>query len=667
MKTEVFDMVVLSVGLESSPDALKLAKTMGGSRSSPTPASPTPRPSRRWPPIRPGIYVCGVFQAPKDIPQSVMEASAAAAAAGRTPGSGPGHRSSRSGSCRRRSTSAGQEPRVGVFVCNCGINIGGVINVPALAEYAATLPGVVLADQNLFTCSADTQDKILDAIKEHKLNRVVVASCSPRTHMPMFQETIQQVGLNPYLFEMANIRDQDSWVHMHEPEKALEKAKDLIRGAVARVVQSGTPAQAGLPGHQERPGHRRRRGRHGSGPCPSPTWAFRSILVEKGDKLGGNAWNLVTSARGYDYRGYLEELINKVEKHPNIEVLFNSEVKETSGFIGNFNTTIKTPEGERQVDHGVTVMATGGQAYQPGGVPLRPAPQHLHLLGVGQAHRRPRTPGSTGAQQAVFIQCVGSREPQRPYCSRLCCTHSVESAIELKTASNPDLDVFILYRDMRTYGEKELLYKEARELGVIFIRFDLESKPKVEQDGRRQLKVTIIDPILGLPVVLRPDLLTLASAILPNPVEELGEIFKVPRNAEGFLNEAHAKLRPVDLPSDGIFLAGLAHYPKPIDESIAQAKAAAGRAATFLAKDQVEVGGIVAVVDQDKCAVCLTCVRTCPFNVPVIDYTVDAAYIDPAKCQGCGVCASECPAKAITLKNFTDSQIIAQETALAAG
>jgi heterodisulfide reductase subunit A-like polyferredoxin len=241
----------------------------------------------------------------------------------------------------------------------------------------------------------------------------------------------------------------------------------------------------------------------------------------------------------------------------------------------------------------------------------------------------------------------------------------VESAIELKRRQK-DLDVFVLYRDLRTYGEKELLYKEARELGVIFIRFDLEAKPKVEQDGGG-LKVTIFDPILQMPVVLRPDLLTLASAILPNSVEKLGEIFKVPRNAEGFLNEAHAKLRPVDLPSDGIFLAGLTHYPKPLDESITQAMAAAGRAATFLAKDQVEVGGIVAVVDQDKCAACLTCVRTCPFNVPVIDYTVDAAYIDPAKCQGCGICPSECPAKAITLKNFSDSQIIAQETALAAG
>ncbi len=661
LKVEEFDMVVLSVGLESSQDALTLAKTMGIEIKANTRFADT-SPFTPVNTSKDGVFVCGVFQAPKDIPQSVMEASAAAAAAGEILASVRGTQL-KVRELPPEIDVAGAAPRVGVFVCNCGINIGGVINVPALAEYAATLPGVVLADQNLFTCSADTQDKILNAIKENKLNRVVVASCSPRTHMAMFQETIQQVGLNPYLFDMANIRDQDSWVHMHEPEKALEKAKDLIRGSVARVVQLEPLHKQAFPVFKNA---------LVIGGGVAGMEAARSIadmgfpvsLVEKGDKLGGQAWNLVTSARGYDYRGYLEGLIQKVQTHPQIEVLFNSEIKETGGFIGNYNTTIKTPEGERSMDHGVTVMCTGGQAYKPEEYLYGQHPNIFTSLEFDKliAGKDPRL---DSAQQAAFIQCVGSREPQRPYCSRLCCTHSVESAIDLKR-HNKDMDVFVLYRDLRTYGERELLYKEARELGVIFIRFDLESKPVVEKDGDG-LKLTVFDPILQMPVVLRPDLLTLASAILPNPVDELGEIFKVPRNAEGFLNEAHAKLRPVDLPTDGIFLAGLTHYPKPIDESIAQAKAAAGRAATFLSKDKVEVGGIVAVVDQDKCAVCLTCVRTCPFNVPVIDYTVDAAYIDPAKCQGCGICPSECPAKAITLKNFTDAQVIAQETALAAG
>jgi len=392
---------------------------------------------------------------------------------------------------------------------------------------------------------------------------------------------------------------------------------------------------------------------------------FQAYLVEKGDKLGGQAWNLVTSARGYDYRGYLEGLIKKVEKHAGIEILFNTTVKDTSGFIGNFSSTIKTPEGERHLDHGATIMCTGGHGLKPEEYLYGQNPNIYTSLEFDKLIAA-KDPKINQAQEAVFIQCVGSREPERPYCSRLCCTHSVEAAIELKEM-NPNLDVFILYRDLRTYGDRELLYKKARELGVMFIRYDLDGKPQVEQSADGKLQVTITDAILGRPVVLKPDFLTLATAILPTPTEDLGEIFKVPRNAEGFLNEAHMKLRPVDLPSDGLFLAGLAHYPKPMDESIAQAKAAAGRAATVLAKNVVEVGGIVAVVDPDKCAVCLTCVRTCPFNVPVIDYTIDAAYIDPAKCQGCGVCPSECPAKAITLKNFTDSQIIAQEEALAAG
>ena len=662
LKEEVFDLVVLSVGLESSKDALGLAERLGVkvvpetrfALSSPfTPVSSSKN----------GIYLCGVFQNPKDIPQSVMEASAAAAAAGELLAPARGTELKKPEIPPERDVT-GEEPRIGVFVCNCGINIGGVIDVPTLTEYAKDLPNVVFADENLFTCSADTQGKIVDAIKEHNLNRVMVASCSPRTHAPMFMETVQQAGLNPYLFEMANIRDQDSWVHMHEPEKALEKAKDLVRGIVARlatleplhkmefpVTKSALVIGGGVAGMEAA--------------LSIANMGFDAYLVEQTDKLGGNAWNLVTSHRGYDYRGYLEELIRKVEKHPQIELLFNSAVIETSGFIGNFKSIVKTAAGDRELDHGVTIMAIGGKPLSPEEY-LYGQHDNIYLafdLDKAIVEKDSRV---TNAKQAVFIQCVGSREPERPYCSRLCCTHSVESALELKEL-NPDMDVFILYRDMRTYGDKELLYKEAREKGVIFIRFDLNSKPAVETTPEGGLQVTVKDPILGMPVVLKPDILTLASAVLPNPTEELGEIFKVTRNAEGFFNEAHAKLRPVDFSSDGIFLAGLAHYPKPIDESIAQAKAAAGRAATFLGMDLVKVGGIVAEVDPDKCAVCLTCVRTCPFQVPVIDYGIDAAVIDPAKCQGCGVCVSECPAKAITMKHYTDTQIIAQEQAMAAG
>jgi heterodisulfide reductase subunit A len=662
IKVEDFNLVVLSVGLEASKDALNLAEKLGVEIKTDTRFAET-SPFTPVSTTQTGIYACGVFQAPKDIPQSVMEASAAAAAAGELLAAARNQDIKVQVLPPERDVSA-EEPRIGVFVCNCGINIGGVIDVPTLAEYAATLPHVVFADQNLFTCSADTQSRILEAIEEHKLNRVLVASCSPRTHAPMFMETIRQAGLNPYLFEMANIRDQDSWVHMHEPEKALEKAKDLVRGAAARLVKLEPLHKMQFP--VSKAAVVIGGGVAGMEAARSiADMGFQAFLVEKTDRLGGNAWNLVVSSRGHNYRGYLEELIKTVENHKNIEILFNSGIKDTSGFIGNFKTVVTTPAGERELEHGVTIIATGGFGLSPEEYLYGQHPNVMTALELDKA-MTDKDPRLTQAGQAVFIQCVGSREPQRPYCSRLCCTHSVESAIALKKL-NPDLDVFILYRDLRTYGEKELLYKEARELGVVFIRFDLEGKPQVEKAADGGLTVTVTDPILELPVVLKPDLLTLASAVLPNPTDELGEIFKVPRNAEGFFNEAHAKLRPVDFPTDGIFLAGLAHYPKPMDESIAQAKAAAGRAATFLAQDTVSVGGVVAEVEQDKCAVCLTCVRACPYNVPVIDYQVDAAFIDPAKCQGCGVCVSECPAKAITLKHFTDAQIIAQELALAAG
>ncbi|HZE20853.1 MAG TPA: FAD-dependent oxidoreductase, partial [Desulfobaccales bacterium] len=514
IKVEEFHMVVLSCGLEVSPAVTELAEKLkidlrpetGFAWSSPfAPVAAS----------RPGIFICGAFQGPKDIPQSVMEASAAAAAAGELLASARGTELQFK-ELPPEMDVEGQEPRVGVFVCNCGINIGGVINVPKLTDYAATLPGVAVADQNLFTCSTDTQSKILDFIKEKKLNRVVVASCSPRTHMPMFQETVREAGLNPYLFEMANIRDQDSWVHMHEPEKALEKAKGLIRGAVARVVQleplhkqsfpvtkAALVIGGGVAGMEAA--------------LSLADMGFQAYLVEKGDKLGGQAWNLVTSARGYDYRGYLEELIKKVENQANIEIMFNSSVTDTGGFIGNFSSTVQTPEGERQLDHGVTIMATGGYGLKPEEYLYGQNPRVYTSLEL-DALIAAKDPKIKEAKEAVFIQCVGSREPQRPYCSRLCCTHSVESAIELKEL-NPDLDVFVLYRDLRTYGDRELLYKKAREMGVAFIRFDLDSKPQVEQTAEGQLEVTITDPILGRPVVLKPDLLTLASAILPNPVE----------------------------------------------------------------------------------------------------------------------------------------------------
>ncbi len=652
---EEFDMVVLSVGLQTGPEAIETAHRLGidltnynfSDTSSFKPVGTS----------REGIFACGAFAGPKDIPQAVMEASAAACVASLDLAEARGSLSKEVSYPVEKDVS-GAQPRVGVFVCNCGINIGGIVDVPAVREYAATLPYVAFVDDNLFTCSQDTQNKIKDKIAEHNLNRVVVASCSPRTHEPMFQETIREAGLNKYLFEMANIRDQDSWVHQGEPEKATAKAKDLVRMAVAKatlieplhqvelslqksaiVVGGGVAglsaalnlAQAGYPVH----------------------------LVEKSGELGGNARYLLNSWKGEAVAPFLAELVARAQTNPNLTIHLNSQLTAFKGFVGNYVSTITAESGkETVVDHGVIVLATGGHELKPSEYLYGQSDGVLTSLELDMELRgNPEAPKSWNS--VAFIQCVGSREPERPYCSRLCCTHSVESAIKVKEA-NPEADVYILYRDVRTYGVREDLYKKAREAGVLFIRYKLEDKPLVTQaDGK--LNITATDHVLGRPISFDVDRLVLAAAILPNEVHKLAEAMKTPLNAEGFFLEAHAKLRPVDFATEGIYQAGLAHYPKPIDEAIAQANAAAGRAMTILAKSVIRVGGVVATVDPKKCSVCLTCVRTCPYGVPKI---VDgAAHIEVAQCYGCGACAAECPGKAITLQHFTDAQILAKERA----
>ncbi|MBW1721748.1 MAG: FAD-dependent oxidoreductase [Deltaproteobacteria bacterium] len=657
---EVFDMVVLSVGLSPLEEIGELAERLGitlnhhhyAETGSFTPVATS----------REGIYVCGVFQAPKDIPQSVMEASASAAAATQDLAEARGSLT-RTKELPPELDVSGQEPRVGVFVCNCGINIGGIADVAAVREYAKTLPNVVHVEDNLFTCSQDTQDKMKEVIKEKGINRVVVASCSPRTHEPLFQETIRDAGLNKYLFEMANIRDQNTWVHMNEPEKATQKAKDLVRMAVAKatlieplqqVTLEVKPAAlivgGGVAGMEAALGVAEQ--------------GCQAYLVEKTGELGGVARRLRKTWRGEEVSKYLNDLIQKVEKHPRIRVFLETEVKESSGVIGNFTTTLISGNGSGSttiIEHGSTILATGGKEYKPAEYLYGQHPNVLTHLDLDEAIMK-GDGRISAAKTAVFIQCVGSRIPERPYCSKVCCTHSLESALELKKI-NPEMNVYILYRDLRSYGFREDLYRKARENGVLFIRYDLEALPEVTSDGKGALSLRVRDHVLGRPVSLSPDLLILASAILPNENKELFELFKVPINGEGFLIEAHMKLRPVDFASEGLFMAGLAHYPKPIDETITQAKAAVARTMTILSKEVILVGGVVATVNSDRCAACLTCVRTCPYGAPRIGEE-GYAIIDPAECRGCGACVAECPGKAISLQHFTDEQIIAKTDAL---
>jgi len=658
---EVFDMVVLSVGLAPNRDIVKLAETLGvklnrhkyADTGSFTPVSTN----------REGIYLCGVFQGPKDIPQSVMEASAAAAGAGQILAKARGTMT-RSKQLPPEKDVTGEAPRIGVFVCNCGINIGGIADVPAIRDYAKNLPHVVHVEDNLFTCSQDTQDKMKQVIEEKGINRVVVASCSPRTHEPLFQETIRDSGLNKYLFEMANIRDQNTWVHMNDPVRATEKAKDLVRMAIAKAAlveplhqipldinRAALVIGGGIAGMEAALG--------------VAEYGYQTFLVEKTMELGGVARRLRATWKGEAVAPYLENLIRRVQEHPLIRTFLETTIQNSAGIIGNFTTTLVPTNGQGGapvvIEHGVTIIATGGREYKPNDYLYGQHAGVLTHLELDEAITKKDTRISE-AKTTVFIQCVGSRIPERPYCSKICCTHSLESALTLKRL-NPEMNIVILYRDLRSYGFREDLYRETREKGIVFIRYDLERNPHLLADEHGKLSLTVLDHILGRPIRLSPDLIILAAAVIPNDNKQLFEIFKVPTNNEGFLMEAHMKLRPVDFASEGLFMAGLAHYPKPIDESIAQAKAAVSRAMTILSKDRILVGGVVAQVTPERCAVCLTCVRTCPYGAPSIGEE-GYAVIDPSECRGCGVCVAECPGKAIRLHHFTDEQIIAKEDAL---
>ncbi|MFO7713408.1 FAD-dependent oxidoreductase [Desulfosarcina sp.] len=655
---EHFDMVVLSVGLAPNPSAISLAHRLGVDLNHYNHAL-----TRCLAPVstnREGIFVCGAFQEPKDIPHSVMEASAAAATASGLLSD------SRWTLTRKRELPpeldvSDQGPRIGVFVCNCGINIGGIADVPAIRDYAAGLPHVAHVEDNLFTCSQDSQDHMKAIIREKGINRVVVASCSPRTHEPLFQETIRDAGLNKYLFEMANIRDQNTWVHMNEPARATAKAKDLVRMAVAKaahieplhqlslaITKTALVVGGGVAGMEAALG--------------VADQGSDVVLVEKGAELGGVANLLNTTWQGEPIAAYLSDTIQRVKTHPRIQLFTQTRVIRTTGSIGNFYSTLVSPNAtETVISHGATILATGGGEYKPNLYLYGNHPDVLtHLdMDAAVANKDNRLLRS---KSVAFIQCVGSRDENRPYCSKICCTHSLKSALAIKETS-PKTRVTILYRDIRAYGFREDLYKAAREAGILFIRYEAENPPQVAADADNHLVLDTTDPILRLPVRLRPDLLVLATGVVPNANRELFELFKVPVNADGFLVEAHAKLRPVEFSSEGIYLAGLAHYPKPLEETIAQAKAASARAMTLLSRDAIMVGGVVATIDSGKCAACLTCVRACPYDIPQVDEHSHAV-IDPAQCHGCGTCVAECPGKAITLAHFTDDQLIAKIEAL---
>jgi heterodisulfide reductase subunit A len=651
---EDFDLVVLSVGYSVTQNVADLARKIGiGLDTYDFPEGNSFFPVQT---SHPGIYVAGCFHSPKDIPSSVIDASAAAATAGALLADA------------RFSLSqvkelppeippeeiTGVRPRVGVFVCKCGTNIAGVVDVPAVAQYARSLPFVEHVDENLFSCSQDTQEQITEAIEHHQLNRVVVASCTPQTHEALFQETVRNAGINKYLFEMANIRNQCSWVHADNPELATEKAKDLIRMATQKVALLEPLAEQELEITQAALVI----GGGLAGMAAAQNLAdqgYQTYLVERTDRLGGNALKLYTTWKGEDIAKNTRSFIDAVEADERITTFRSAEITKVEGFVGNFTTTIKAAGEEHELAHGVTIIATGGEELTPTDYCYGKAPRVLTSLELDGLLKE-NDKKLTVIKSCVFIQCVGSRIPERPYCSKVCCTHSVMSALHLKEL-NPDLSVFILHRDMRTYGLRENLYKEAREQGVVFIRFDNEKDLTVDNINEK-LSIRFTDYTLGREAQIEPDLLVLASAIAPRDEEFLAQQFKIPVNEDGFFVEAHVKLRPVDFAVDGVFLCGLAHSPKSIDESIAQAQAAAARAVSLLAQKTIYTSGTIAMVNPLYCSTCGVCVAICPFKAPGFNEKTGLAEINPVLCKGCGLCVASCRSGAIHLNGFDEGQIM---------
>ncbi len=653
---ESFDIVVLSVGLCIGNEAVELAGKMDINLDHYNFVT-----TNSFAPVKtskPGIFICGAFEAPKDIPSSVIESSAAAGMAGID------LRDSRWSLTQTKEIPeeinvTGEAPRIGVFVCRCGTNIAGVVDVPAVVEMAKKLPYVEFAQENMFSCSQDTQDAITNIIKEKKLNRVVIAACTPKTHEGLFQETLTNAGINKYLFDMANIRNQCSWIHAKETEKATEKAKDLVRMTTAKVALHESLPEPTLEIHQSGLVI----GGGVAGIIAAKTLAdqgYHTHLLEKDDRLGGQANNLYQTWQGEDIQAHLNSMIKSVKENKLIDIHLNTEITNVDGFVGNFETHINKNGTQETLKHGITIISTGASELKP--------VEHLYgdddrvLTGLALDQKLLNNDENLKTTNtAVFIQCVGSRIPERPYCSKVCCTQSIRNALKLKSI-NPEMKVFILYRDMRPFGLREDLYTEARTKGIQFIKFDFEKELEVSSK-EDHLQVLFFDTSLRRKMKIKTNLIVLASAIVPEKRNKLAALYKATQNADGFFMEAHAKLRPVDCATDGVFICGLAHAPKPIDESISQAQAAATRAVTLLAKKTMNMDGTIALVDQEICSSCGVCVAICPFSAPSFENKgryEGKAQVNPVLCKGCGLCVGSCRSGAIHLKGFDNNQIFAQ-------
>jgi heterodisulfide reductase subunit A len=598
-----------------------------------------------------------------DIPESVVAASGANALAGALLKSRRGKLSKERVYPPERDVSQ-EEVRVGVFACHCGANIGRVVDIPSLVDYSLTLKNVVHAEDGLFICSTDAAEQIANTIREKGLNRVVVAACTPRTHEPLFRDTLREGGINQYFFDMANIREHCSWVHSKQKEEATEKAKDIVRMSVARTTHLEPLEEFDLPVNKT--------ALVVGGGLAGMTCAlalanqgFEVHLVEKDSDLGGMARRIHYTLDELDVQELARDLIRNVYQNPLVHVSHGATIRDVTGYVGNFTTTLEAEGQVKTIQHGAAILATGADEYKPREYLYGQDERVLTQLELEERIARGED-ALKDVESLVMIQCVGCRTDDRDYCSRVCCGEALKNALKLKEI-NPAMDIYVLFRDMRSYGFQEDSYREAADKDVNFIRWEADDRPAVEpaksEEGKAVLRVTVADPILGQKLQLDADLLVLSAAVIPSAgSREAARLFKVATNPDGFFQEAHVKLRPVDFAADGIFLCGTVHYPKHIPEAICQALGAAGRAATLLAQDTVTASGSVCEVREDDCVACGACISACSYGAIEFRETPKGkkAWVNPVLCKGDGLCNAKCPTHAILLKHYTDEELYCQ-------
>ncbi|MCK5605356.1 CoB--CoM heterodisulfide reductase iron-sulfur subunit A family protein, partial [Candidatus Pacearchaeota archaeon] len=660
INTVEMDMVVLSTGMDptSHSDFLQECLHLELDKNGFVKTEPTK-------PIEtsvPGVFVCGVASGPKDIPDTVAQASGAAAKASILLKDARGTEVEEQKYPRPIDVDPADEARIGVFVCHCGHNIASVVDVKDVAEYARSFPNVKYAIDPMYACAADAQLLIKEKIKEHNLNRIIVASCTPRTHEPLFRSTLMEAGLNEFLFELTNLREHVSWVHPSEPVEATVKAKDMLRGAIARTCRLEPLLKEKIPIVQKAVVI-------GGGVCGMTSaldiarGGFPVYLIEKEGQLGGELLNIPQLHNELKGEDIANDLIEQVNAERNITIFTGATIENLTGAVGNFTGVVN----DQEIKFGAAVLATGAEPFTPKGYYHYGEDRRVMTLREFELNF-----DETDPKNVVMIQCVGSREddPPRTYCSRICCTTAMKNSIRIKER-NPDANVFVLFKDIRTYGDIEELYLKARQLGVVFIRYTDENKPVVSLDGDIEVLDTTIGELLR---IVNIDLILLSTPLVPKPNETLSQLFKVPRGADKFFLEAHVKLRPIDFATDGVFLAGTAHYPKFIHESIYQASGAAVRVMSLLAPGYLLSEGAISEVDQEICRGCGRCEEICAYKaielhekvVELETRTIKTvkAFVNPGVCKGCGLCVVTCPVSAITISHFQNETIGTQVDAI---